>query len=78
MTYEEAKYWFNHNGADISQEIEMAKVINKALEKQIPKKPVRDKEDVFTWLWRCPRCGGRPMQTYCANCGQAIDWSDDE
>lgn len=58
----------------------------KALEKQIPKKPILD--TIFPsgvkW-WRCPVCNkiivgciaNRP-QKYCSNCGQALDWSDSE
>ena len=63
---------------------EMQTVIS-ALEKQIPKKPILD--TIFLsgikW-WRCPVCnkkivgyiGGRP-QKYCDDCGQALDWSDE-
>ena len=50
------------------------------LKKQIPKKPV---ETEFTK--RCPACGRRLItknktrsMSYCARCGQAIDWSDSE
>lgn len=55
-----------------------------ALEKQTQKKPILD--TIFPsgvkW-WRCPVCNkiivgciaNRP-QKYCANCGQALKWSD--
>lgn len=43
-----------------------------ALEKQIPKKPVKTRSEIV-----CPICntlvGSSP---YCRYCGQAIDWSD--
>lgn len=60
-----------------------------ALEKQIPKKPTDVCEPVVRW-GICPVCkgelnklGGRPnrifqSQKYCSDCGQAIDWGDEE
>lgn len=50
----------------------------KALEKQIPKKPdfTEDKEFVL-----CPCCNGNGLadkQEYCDNCGQKLDWSDEQ
>ena len=53
-----------------------------ALEKQIPKKPIKsDREIRYCEVWKCPKCGfewsGRVVD-YCYKCGQAIDWSGDE
>lgn len=61
-----------------------------ALEKQIPKKPIRH----AVWEdFKCPACGSteiRPYDTeyreydkdcefeYCSDCGQKLDWSDEE
>lgn len=61
-----------------------------ALEKQIPKKPIRH----TAWEdFKCPACGSteiRPYDTeyreydkdckfeYCSDCGQKLDWSDEE
>ena len=54
-----------------------------ALEKQIPKKPVKyDIDYSGNPLFRCPVCGdswnsnefGDGME-YCWTCGQALDWS---
>lgn len=46
----------------------------KALEKQIPKKPVEVRNEIV-----CPTCetlvGSSP---YCRYCGQALDWGDEE
>lgn len=52
--------------ADEKAEDAIAKAV-KALEKQIPKKPI------FKY---CPRCSGRVMDyaEYCYKCGQKIDW----
>lgn len=49
-----------------------------ALEKQISKKPdfTEDKEFAL-----CPCCNGKGLldkQKYCDNCGQKLDWSDEE
>lgn len=49
-----------------------------ALEKQISKKPdfTEDKEFAL-----CPCCNGNGLadkQKYCDNCGQKLDWSDEE
>ena len=49
-----------------------------AREKQIPKKPdfTEDKEFAL-----CPCCNGKGLldkQKYCDNCGQKLDWSDEE
>lgn len=54
----------------------------KALEKQIPKKPVHIGGDGirYTDLYRCPNCGrgftGTGIADYCYHCGQALDWSE--
>lgn len=59
-----------------------------ALEKQIPKKPYyegngySDGELVYD-TWRCPNCDSAyeveyDDYKYCPNCGQAIDWRDEE
>ena len=62
-----------------------------ALEKQIPKKP--RKTDSYRGIFRriyayvCPTCGNACLEKqenerqdtmFCWNCGQKIDWSDEE
>ena len=46
-----------------------------ALEKQIPKKP-----KLYRRSYWCSVCEGRITagKNYCGNCGQTIDWSDEE
>ena len=44
-----------------------------ALEKQIPKKPVRDRE--YTLCPNCKKVEIDWLDKYCHGCGQAIDWS---
>ena len=46
-----------------------------ALNKQIPKKPIRDSHSVLRY--RCPTCKGTLSMyhtSFCKCCGQAIDW----
>ena len=57
---------------------EAKSIVVNALEKQIPKKPdfTEDKEFAL-----CPCCNGKGLldkQKYCDNCGQKLDWSDEE
>lgn len=62
------KYYFSEN------DICALKTAIEALEKQTPKKPVKEMGEIV-----CPTCetlvGSRP---YCGYCGQAIDWSKEE
>lgn len=44
-----------------------------ALEKQSPKKPVKDRE--YTLCPNCKRVEIDWLDKYCHGCGQAIDWS---
>ena len=48
-----------------------------ALEKQIPKKPKTDDRYV---MYICPCCNDfvKVSHNYCPNCGQKLDWSDEE
>ena len=58
----------------------------KALEKQIPKKPVDKSKNPVDWhIMSCPCCNNtfwnsgqfvRYQPKFCNYCGQAIDWSD--
>ena len=54
----------------------------KALEKQIPKKPTRGKyghTECACCGWIVESfCGDLEQYPFCPHCGQAIDWRDDE
>ena len=56
----------------------------KALEKQIPQKPIKTKEQHirYSMCYICPNCqrtfSGTGIASYCYHCGQALDWSDSE
>ena len=71
--------------------IEAIQIAIKALEKQIPKKP--RKTDSYrgvlkrVYAYVCPTCGNACLEKYmnerqntmfCWNCGQKLDWSDEE
>ncbi len=93
MTYQEANALvddlsFVYKGKSISKEalIECREIIHKALEKQIPKKPIE--KDIgklkISDTAFCPICDNPVIkdetdnyeQAYCCYCGQALDWSD--
>ena len=67
-----------------SDDFEWLEEAKKALEKQIPKKPKRDKEYPLGRV--CPKCCAylgnvqfiSSNHNYCPICGQAIDWSSGE
>ncbi len=81
---------------DIREQIPMLapvyEVAVKALEKQIPKKPLlrmcgdcqKDCVDCDRYEDRCPNCNGGlyadsgKLYEYCPNCGQKLDWSEQE
>lgn len=48
-----------------------------ALEKQIPKKPNMEREDMEgNIIERCPVCFSMYIDVYCSKCGQLIDWGE--
>ena len=62
-------------------------IVSEALEKQIPKKPIKTKiatlnksPEAISWesIHCCPRCESNlaPQYKYCPQCGLEIDWSD--
>lgn len=58
--------------------------LREAREKQVPKEPIP-----HICIWNCPKCGGMDLEelsefgntvkeyAYCPDCGQAIDWNDE-
>lgn len=69
----------------LEQDIEVYETAISALEKQIPKKPIKTNDETgirYTDSYRCPNCGGAFAGTgianFCYHCGQAIDWSDSD
>lgn len=86
MTFEDVKRIRENPTAEDVDNKELARLIDIAIEKQIPKKPI---EDRYPWCI-CPVCGGsvylKNVQehimvsetTYCEHCGQKLDWGDGE
>ena len=85
MTYEDVKrIRLNPSVEDFDNE-ELSKMIDAAVEKQIPKKPIKINETYNAergeWVadYECPYCGNPYADdSYCSCCGQALDWSDNE
>ena len=63
---------------------EEMKITIEALEKQIPKKPIKvmDSGIRYTDEYICPACEnhftGTGIADYCYHCGQAIEWEESE
>lgn len=65
-------------------------IVQKAAEKQKPKKPITFDYGNGTINYGCPKCRRKfiskidgewcagTFQKFCENCGQAIDWSEEE
>ena len=91
MTNEEALNWFKDDlkNGKCSDECPQCNAMEKAieaLEKQIPKKPYKRKEGKETnYYCSCKHYLGDETEIqliairprFCDNCGQALDWSDD-
>lgn len=86
MTYQEANalvddFSFVYNGKSIPKEalIECREVIHKALEKQIPKNPIKLKDNFYDFHLVCPSCKNGISDVwytnYCHHCGQVLNWS---
>lgn len=61
---------------------EAFEVAIKALEKQVPKKPLKSERKIrYCEVFKCPSCGcefsGR-VSKFCFRCGQKFDWSEDD
>lgn len=66
-------------GCGFQCHMETYKMAISALEKNIPKKPLK----AHGGAYRCPNCQMKHFNpdwigTKCCDCGQALDWSDDK
>lgn len=85
MTYQEALEIIKDNISSESEIIKQAIILVEfAVHKQISKKPI-EKEVIgvsmngYKSKGQCPKCSSTVSQykdKYCPNCGQALDWSD--
>jgi len=67
--------------AETNEDVELAGVAIEALEKQIPKKPLAGIDFMGNEFRICCKCSaivkdGEWRANYCPDCGQAIDWSE--
>lgn len=94
MTNEEAirildpdckEIWKAYDDKDMERCNKACRVAVKALKKQIPKKTTHPYK--YCLNHQCSTCGdwewstyisGKWKPNYCPNCGQALDWSDEE
>ena len=53
--------------------LEAVVIAIKALKKQIPQQPARQKDENFGYHEKCPTCGSFGIVKYCCECGQKID-----
>jgi hypothetical protein len=73
----------NNDTVCILPKSDMGKCLIKALEKQIPKKPIKSKEQKIRYVntYYCPTCNlgftGFNIAKWCYHCGQKLDWSDE-
>lgn len=73
-------------GGEIHSQVlcDAVNVAIQALEKQIPKRPIKSKEQRIRYVntYYCPTCNlgftGFNIAKWCYHCGQKLDWSDDE
>ena len=77
MTYEDVKRIRENPGADTCDNDALRRMIDAAIEKQIPKKPKMDNDNGIYEVEVCPYCMRRlfPYEHHC-KCGQALDWSE--
>ena len=82
MTFEDVKKIRQNPTMDDVDNKRLSEMIDLAVEKQIPKKPIilgyREGREVNTISFTCPVCHkhiGR--ENYCKHCGQAILWESD-
>ena len=81
--YQEAfvkiKYITNYDIRAFDDNNEEIKLIQELVDKATPKKPIDN-----SWSFSCPNCENLEVinngvgYKYCKNCGQALDWSEDD
>lgn len=81
--YEKFYSCYVHIAEGLDMGYEFTDKIFEAIEKQIPKKPIQNEDDVYQFY--CPTChsiigvdGQMLYSDYCCDCGQKLDWSEEE
>lgn len=82
MTKDEAIKFAKENILAYTSEMAEFKALAiEAIEKQVPKMPIKsDREIRYCEVWECPSCGfewSSRVVDYCYRCGQRINWGDE-
>lgn len=82
MTYEDVKSIRQNPTVQDVDNQELSKMIDDAIEKQIPKRPfLVEPREGYVVAVVCPNCHcdsfGDNKDKYCINCGQALDWGEE-
>ena len=66
------------NDFDKTQTAKLLKQVQELAERDTAKKPIKNGAK-FTPIYECPVCGCKDVswQSFCDECGQRLDWSDD-
>ena len=67
-----------YSQGNFGEQKEAFSVAINALEKQKPKKPIFTEDKQFALCPCCDMKGLIDKQKYCDNCGQKLDWGDEE
>ena len=82
MTFEDVKRIRKNPIAESCDIQELHNLIDIAIEKQIPKKPITKETTGTMYECKCPDCKCSHREYYpfrfCNHCGQALDWGDSE
>lgn len=83
MTEHEAIEWqkaFKRTYKGVPKEVDTAcNMAIEAIEKQIPKNPIRIQTGLKRFYYACPVCENRQdrQEKHCYECGHALDWSEE-
>jgi hypothetical protein len=78
MTYEEVKAIRENRIGEVYDMKELQRLIDIAIDKQIPKPPIKIIRKNFSIKYYCPICNSDEIKgyDYCSSCGQKLDWSE--
>ena len=76
MTYEEVKAIRKNPTAEAYDIKELQRLIDIAIDKQIPKPPIKIIRENFMIKYYCPICNNDEIRgcDYCSRCGKKLDW----
>ena len=78
MTYEEVKAIREYRIGEVYDMKEFQRLIDIAIDKQIPKPPIKIIRENFMIKYHCPICNNDEIKgyDYCSSCGQKLNWSE--